>query len=104
MTIIEPNKNRIRINLSSLILITLIIIGVLFSVYAYNQIVALRYQFGKQEEQLKVLRVANAEFKDKLYKTLGGQNSENLARSLGLVKDNKPLYLQDKWEEFASRY
>src|SRR3989344_5754359 len=104
MTIIEPNKNRIRINLLSLMLITLTIVGALFSVYIYNQIVALRYQFSNYEEQLNNARVANAESKDKLYKILSGQNSEAFARTLGLIKDNKPVYLQDKWEELASRY
>jgi len=104
MTIIEPNKNRIRVNLLSLMLITLTVIGALFSVFVYNQIVATRYQLGNQEEQSNVLRVANAELKDKLYKILDKENSESFVRSLGLIKDNKPVYLQDKWEEFASRY
>ncbi len=85
-------------------LITLTIVGALFSVYIYNQIVSLRYQFSNYEEQLNVARVANAESKDKLYKILSGQNSETFARTQGLIKDNKPVYLQDKWEEFASRY
>lgn len=85
-------------------LIMLTVSGALFSVYIYNQIVGLRYQFGNSEEQLNALRVANAEFKDRLYKILSGQNSEAFARTLGLIKDNKPVYLQDKWEEFASRY
>ena len=85
-------------------LITLTIVGALFSVYIYNQIVSLRYQFSNYEEQLNVARVANAESKDKLYKILSGQNSETFARTLGLIKDNKLVYLQDKWEEFASRY
>ena len=51
-------------------LITLTVIGALFSVFVYNQIVATRYQLGNQEEQSNVLRVANAELKDKLYKIL----------------------------------
>lgn len=85
-------------------LIILTVSGALFSVYIYNQIVSLRYQFGNSEEQLNALRVANAESKDRLYKILSGQNSETFAKTLGLVKDNKPVYLQDKWEEFASRY
>jgi len=85
-------------------LITLTVIGALFSVFVYNQIVATRYQLGNQEEQSNVLRVANAELKDKLYKILDKENSESFVRSLGLIKDNKPVYLQDKWEEFASRY
>ena len=88
----------------SLMLITLTVIGALFSVFVYNQIVATRYQLGNQEEQSNVLRVANAELKDKLYKILDKENSESFVRSLGLIKDNKPVYLQDKWEEFASRY
>ena len=85
-------------------LITLTVIGALFSVFVYNQILATRYQLGNQEEQSNVLRVANAELKDKLYKILDKENSESFFRSLGLIKDNKPVYLQDKWEEFASRY
>lgn len=88
----------------SLILIMLTVSGALFSVYIYNQIVSLRYQFGNSEEQFNALRVANAESKDRLYKILSGQNSEAFARTQGLIKDNKPVYLQDKWEEFASRY
>ena len=104
MTIIEPNKNRIRVNLLSLMLITLTVIGALFSVFVYNQIVATRYQLGNQEEQSNVLRVANAELKDKLYKILDKENSESFVRSLGLIKDNKPVYLRDKGVEFASRY
>ena len=104
MTIIEPRKSRIKINYILLLLISSVVFGVLFNIYLYNQTVYLNYSLSEQQEILEDLRVTNAEFTNTLYQVLDFQDINSLADAMGLVKDNKPTYLQDQWQEFASRY
>lgn len=104
MTIIQPNKNRIKVNLTPLILAAAVILAILFAVFLNNQIVNLKYSLSDAEKRLERLRVANAESKNQLYVILDMQNHSELASRLGLVKENKPIYLKEQWQEFASRY
>lgn len=94
MTIIEPNKNRIKLNLPLLILAGALAVGILLNVYLYNRTVDLKFLLNKNEAGLKELSVANAELKNSLYKIIDTNNFPELAAGLGLVKDYKPDYLE----------
>ena len=69
--------------------------GLLLSgIYIYNRNVALRYSLNALEIQLQKLQVANADFKNDLYKTLDSKNLQGLAAKLSLVRETKPRYLE----------
>lgn len=93
MTIIEPNKNKFRINLIAVFLAVLILTEAFLSIFVYNQSVRLEYLFSVRQKELEELRVANADFKNKLYGILDFQNADQMAGVLGLIKDKKPDYL-----------
>lgn len=102
MTIIEPNKNKLRINYALCFLIIGIIAGVLLNVYFYNQMVNLRYSLSLRQAELEESQVSSAELKNQLYAVLDSNNLNELVKNMNLVLDNRPMYL--RWQEFASHY
>lgn len=103
MTIIEPNKNKIRINFLLISVIILLILGVFLNVYLYNYIVNLRHTIVGFEKRLNELEVVNADFKNNLYKIQNTDNLTYLIEKFNLVKENKPEYLENSWV-VASHY
>jgi len=103
MTIIEPNKNVLRINFVVPALILALIFGILLNIYLYNSIVSLRHVINESLTALENLEVSNADLKNDLYKTLEAKNLISLVGSFGLVKENKPDYLENPWV-VASHY
>lgn len=96
MTIIEPNKNRVILNLPLLFLVGALASGILLNVFLYNQTVDLRFLLNKNEDDLKEIRVVNADLKNTLYKILDSGNLSELSAELGLVKDYKPDYIEPR--------
>ncbi len=93
MTIIEPKKNKFRINILSLLIGGLVLLEVALSIFAYNRNVHLSYGVEQSARRLEELLVSNAEFENKLYAAIDIQNADLLAAKLGLVKEKKPDYL-----------
>lgn len=104
MTIIEPNKSKLRINYIFCFLIIGIIAGIFLNVYFYNQMVNLRYSLSLSQAELEKLQVSSAELKNQLYAVLDSNNLNELVKNTNLILDNRPIYLQDRWQEFASHY
>ena len=93
MTIIEPKKNKLRLNFAVTAIMALILLGSLLIVFAYNRSVSMNYKLSETLKSIESLRVANAELKNSLYVILDLQNVEKLADKLGLVKEKRPDYL-----------
>lgn len=93
MTIIEPNKNRFKINLLMILLAAFIFFEAIFSIFAYSKSVKLNYSIREQKEELEALEVRNADMKNELYAILDFKNAEQLAEKFGLIKEKHPEYL-----------
>lgn len=96
MTIIEPNKAKYSYN-SSILLASLAFIGLaLMNIYIYNENVSLKHSISDGSKNFQVLQVANAELKNKFYKITDLGSLNVLAKSNGLVKENKPKYFENE--------
>ena len=93
MTIIQPNKNKLKLNFVTLLLIGAIVAGAVLTIITYNQSVQLSYALDQQLTLAKELRAQNADLENELYEKLGLQNVEELAAKLGLVRERRPEYL-----------
>jgi len=86
------------------VLIALVLIfGVFLNIYFYNHIVSLRHMLVSSQKNLQKLEVANADLKNDLYKILDADSLTSLASNFGLIKENKPEYLENSWA-VASHY
>ena len=92
-TIIRPNQNKYSINLTVILLaiglLTMVSVGILL----YNQIVNLQHFISEQSDYLETSKLANVNFKDRLYQLIDSKNLINLANQLGMVKVNNPEFL-----------
>lgn len=73
--------------------IVLLIIS-LSNVFVYNKIVGLQHLLKNGEKNNQELRLVNIDLKDQLYKLLDTNNLGQLAKERGLVKVQKPQYLE----------
>jgi cell division protein FtsB len=103
MTIIEPNKHKKRINFFLILILLLLLLGAFLNIYLYNYIVNLRHTITSFEKKMHELEVANADFKNDLYKIRDNSNLMHLIDKFKLVKENKPEYLENPWA-VASHY
>ena len=72
------------------------------NIYIYNQNVGLKQFISAGSKDLQELQVANAEYKNKLYKMTDLSNLNEIIKSNNLVKDKKPEYFENKSEILAS--
>lgn len=66
----------------------------LSNVFVYNKIVGLQHLLKDGEKTNQELRLANIDLKGQLYKLLDTNNLSQLAKERGLVKVQKPEYLE----------
>lgn len=67
MTIIQPHKNNHKSNFLISILVLTSIIGSVWGIFFYNQLVNSRHEIKQQETGLQKAQVTNAELKNNLY-------------------------------------
>ena len=96
MTIIQPNKNNQKINILVSALATTTVIAAVLGVFLYNQLINIRHEISRQEENLQKIEVANAELKNNLYQITDAKNLETSAAQNGLVLEKKPQYLKNE--------
>ena len=93
MTIILPNKNN-KSNLLVFILMTAGVLSVVWGVFLYNELVDLRHEFQRQNDDIQKAEVSNAELKNNLYNIIDARNLEALVEGQYLVLDNDPQYIK----------
>ena len=93
MTIIQPNKNN-KSNLLVFILMTAGVLSVVWGVFLYNELVDLRHEFQRQNDDIQKAEVSNAELKNNLYNIIDARNLEALVEGQYLVLDNDPQYIK----------
>lgn len=93
MTIIEPNKNKFKLNFLIILVIGFILAEAVLSIFAYNRSVRISYSLNENKKSIEELRVSNADFKNQLYSVLDLENADKLAARFGLIKEGKPEYL-----------
>ena len=94
MTILQPNKNKFRIDSTFVLLIGVAILAAILNIYLYSNIVSLRHSLSDNTDALQKSQTANAELKNGLYKILGFDNLKKVASQLALVKEARPSYLE----------
>lgn len=85
------------------LIVLMLVFGILLNIYFYNSIVGLRHTLDTSLKTLQKLEVSNADLKNELYKALDTNNLTTLVERFGLVKENKPDYLENPWV-VASHY
>jgi len=93
MTIIEPNKNKFKINTLKAFIIGLILIEAALGIFSYNKNVESEYWFTQTAQANETLRIKNADLKNRLYALTDFQNAGDIAIKLGLIKEGRPEYL-----------
>lgn len=94
MTIFSPHQSKIKFNLKLVLGAALLIIIAIASIHLQNSNMALRKAIGALESKIEEIRVANADYKNELYKLLDAKNLTPLIQRLGLVKEVHPRYLE----------
>ncbi len=93
MTIINAQKNKSLIYFL-LTLFTLIIAGGLFYIYQYNLLAERKINLDNLKSEIEVVKVQNAELKNKLFQLIDPTKVDSLASRFGLVIDKSPNYLK----------
>ncbi len=101
MTIIEPNKTKYSYNSSPLLLSFALVGLVLLNIYIYNENVGLKHSISDNSKNLQVLQLANADFKNQLYKITDLSSLNGIVKTNGLVKETKPKYFEKSSEALA---
>lgn len=99
MTIIQPNKEKIKIWKFAVPFLAIILTGAYFSILFYNESVDMNHAVAAKEKELKILQVVNAELKNKIYGLLDAANIN--AAAAGLILEKHPVYLENKSGQLA---
>lgn len=94
MTIIEPNKHALKINLIFLFVVILIVSGGVASILLYNETVRAEHFIADAEAQVKELEAENADSRNELYAMLDTAALQKTSLELGFEKETRPLYLE----------
>ncbi len=98
MTIIEPNKNKFKINTLKAFIVGLILMEAMFGIFSYNKNVKSEYWLTQTTRANEALRIKNADLKNQLYALTDFQNASDVAIKLGLIKEGRPEYLASNKE------
>ena len=101
MTIIEPNKYRIRFNVALVFAVLLLVGGGVGSILMYNETVRIEHTIAATEHEIKTLQAENADYRNELYRLLDTAALEEAAPALGLFKETRPAYLEVAAQDFA---
>lgn len=96
MTIIQLNKNNHKKNFLVSILMAVSVVAAVWGIFIYNQLVSLRHEVKKQENNIQQAEVQNAELKNNLYSILNEKNIESLINQQSLILEKNPNYLTKK--------
>lgn len=94
MTIIQPNKNKFKIEFFISVLMLIFIVSVVWGVFLYNQTVNFRHEAEDIGKILKQSEIENAELKNALYSMIDLKNSESLTVSESLILEKNPEYIK----------
>jgi len=101
MTFVRSEKQNIS-NILLIIFGALLVFGFIYLIAVYNQMVNLRHGISDMRAETQKLGVQSAELKDQLFKIFDPSKVEALAKDRGLVKENKPSYLETNQWALAS--
>ena len=101
MTIIEPNKHKLNLAPSIILLGISLAFSVVFIINLYSRGVDLKHNLVSKNKQLQELQVLNADYKNKLYQVLNSQNINSITKERNLIPEENPRYLEGKWEDLA---
>jgi hypothetical protein len=96
MTIIQPNKNNYKMSFLISVLLITSISAALWGVFLYNQLVNVRHEIKRQENNLRQAEVMNAELKNNLYSIIDAKNLKSSTDSQSLILDKNPEYVKRK--------
>ncbi len=101
MTIIQPNKEKIKIWKLAVPLLAIILTGAYFSILFYNKSVDMNHALAVKEKELKSLQATNGELKNKVYAFSDPSNINKIVGAAGLTLDKRPVYLESKSDQLA---
>lgn len=98
MTIISPSR-RLSVYRFLMFIFAILIIGGIFYIYQYNQLVDLRHNVSSLEKAIIKAEVINTDLKNELYRALDPIILKKTAKENGLILDSRPDYLslKEQW-------
>jgi len=94
MTIIQPHQASHKTNFFIFSLVFILIIGAVWGVFLYNQLVSFRHETKKQEANIGQAEAINAELKSELYSILDTKNLASSTNEQSLILDKNPEYIK----------
>ena len=70
------------------------VVMAVWGIFIYNQLVSLRHEVKKQENNIQQAEVQNAELKNNLYSILNEKNIESLINQQSLILEKNPNYIK----------
>ena len=74
----------------------LLFLSAILSIYFYNINVNLKFRLNLTEKTFQQLEVANADFRNQLYKILDLRNLAEFTAKQNLISEKNPAYLEHK--------
>jgi len=103
MTIIQPNKNKNKLNLIVSLLLFAIVALISQGIYFYSQSVNFRHDITRLEKDIRDIEVSNADMKNKLFALFDPNNTKIIIESGGLIEEKNPQYIKNSDNPLAKR-
>lgn len=80
------------------------ILGFIYVIILYNQTVDLKHSIADMKAETQKIEVQSADLKDQYFAIFDPAKVESTAKARGLVKENKPAYLESNTWALASHF
>jgi hypothetical protein len=103
MTYIHPDNHKSILNRVLAGLIFTSLVGVIWLVALYNNVVNVNHTIAAEKAQLDTIGANNTALNNQVTVALGTIQSADLAAQNGLVQDNHPQYFSPSWPIASQR-
>ena len=105
MTFIKNRREGFSLNKFSIIGVIPLVLGVIWLIILYNQIVNLDHEVSAMKNEVKKVEASTAELKEQVFAFFDTSDLESLKSERGLVEERKPEYfdLNAQWA-IATQY
>jgi len=103
MTYIHPDHHKSILNLVLAGLVFSSLVGIVWTVALYNNVVNLNHAIAAEKAQLDSIGANNTAINNRVVAALGNIQSADLAAQNGLVQDNHPQYFSPSWPIASQR-
>lgn len=92
MTLIQPNRQNIFLNLSLIMLGVCVLFAVIWLILLYNETVSLAHGISDMRDAVKRTEIENSELKGRIFALFDPDRAALFASERGMVADRSPEY------------